>query len=157
MNSNEQTPEENNSPASLKLDLRTLVNADEALLQRLRGRAQFFLDGGHHERALIMLDMLDSLEPGNIDVDLWTIDVLLKLGRSDAADEKLQSLLAAQPDNPDLRVSQAELWLQTGEPGRAAALLRELVSNLDADGQHESLACRRARRVYARGQALLSN
>lgn len=134
-------------------ELHEIVGLGPDNIAQLRGRAQFFLDGGHLERALIMLEMLEALDRTDMQPALWAVDVLLKLGSSDAADEKLDEMSLRFADCHDLKVSRAELYLQTGRPYDAAGLLKQV---LDADSLGKTEAGRRAHTVYARGKAMFA-
>ncbi len=132
-------------------ELRHIIGMSDDAFSQLQGRAQFFIDGGHLERALIMLEMLEALDRTRMHVPLWTVDILLKLGRSDAAEEKLRELRERFGDTTDIQVSTAELLLQTGRPYDAASLLHAVIEN-DMDATTE--AGLRARSIFARGRAM---
>ena len=74
-------------------ELKDLLGLEPDYLEQLEGRAQFFIDGGHHERAVMMLEMIEELDRTQKLPTLLAIDSLLALGRSDAAEEKVRGLL----------------------------------------------------------------
>ena len=130
-----------------KVELRTLLGMTPEYVQLLRGRAQFYLDGKHHERALIMLEMLEELDRTDTLPTLLAISTLLELGRSDAAEEKVTALLTRTPNDPDALVAKAELQIAVGELAPAAATLAKVV---EADPQAKTSAGKRARVVAQR-------
>ncbi len=130
-----------------KVELVQLLGMAPDYVAKLRGRAQFFLDGGHHERALIMLGMLEELDRTDKLPTLLAIEVLLSLGRSDEAEAKVESLLARFPEDPEVVVAKAELHIAIGEMAPAAALLERIIAG-DPDGQ--TVAGQRARAVAQR-------
>lgn len=136
-----------------KQELVELLGVDADTLDKLRGRAQFFLDGGHRERALIMLEMLEELDRRDKLPTLLAVEVLLDLGRSDAAHEKIFGLLARDGQDPDALVALAELKLATGELAPAADLLRQV---LERDPERKTPAGARAHAVAARAHARLA-
>ncbi|MEK7703776.1 MAG: tetratricopeptide repeat protein [Myxococcota bacterium] len=136
-----------------KIELVDLLGVDADTLDKLRGRAQFFLDGGHRERALIMLEMLEELDRRDKLPTLLAIEVLLELGRSDAARDKIDALLARDAHDPDALVALAELRLATGELVAAANLLRTVI---EVDPDAKTSAGARAQAVAARAHARLS-
>lgn len=127
-------------------ELKDLLGLGPDHLERLRGRAQFFIDGGHYERALIMLEMLEALDRNDTLPTLLAIDSLLALGRSDGAEAKARALLARDPDDGDALVALAEVQIAVGDLVPAAATLERVVTR-DPDGVTE--AGRRALAVAA--------
>ncbi|MEL6547243.1 MAG: hypothetical protein AAFQ82_21645, partial [Myxococcota bacterium] len=63
-----------------KVELGELLGMGAERLEQLKGRAQFYLDGGHHERALIMLEMIEELDRTDHTAKLLAVEVLLALG-----------------------------------------------------------------------------
>ncbi len=118
-------------------ELRDILGMNAELVEQLKGRAQFFLDGGHDERALIMLEMLEELDRTDATPTLLAIETLLKLGLSDRAQEKVETLLARTPDDPDALVARAQLELSTGRWVAAAATLERVV-NRDPEAKMEA-------------------
>lgn len=124
-----------------KSELYELLEMSPELLEQLRGRTQFFLDGGHDERALIMLEMLEELDRTSSVSTLLAIDVLLRLGFSDRAEEKVAHLLARDAADPEARVAKAQLELSTGRWHDAAETLAGVI---DEDPDGDKPATRRA-------------
>ena len=137
--------------AAGKVEIKDLIGLAPAEVEGLQGRAQFFLEGRHDERALIMLEMLEELDRTDPLPSLLAIEVLLRLGQSDAAEEKIATLLQRRPDDPEVLVAQAELLIQTGQLVPAAALLERV---LGKDSDAKTPAGQRARAVAARASAL---
>jgi predicted Zn-dependent protease len=135
-----------------RLEMKSLLHLSADDLAKLRGRAQFFYDGHHDERALIMLEMLEELDRHDTLPTLMAIDVLLRLGRSDSAEEKIDRLLARDPTDADALVAQAELHLACGRLVPAAAILAQVI---ERDPDTKTAAGQRARVVAARGYALV--
>ncbi len=133
-------------------ELREVLGVDAGYLRQLKGRAQFFLEGGHHERALIVLELLEALDEGDTAVTLAAIDVLVALGRTDAAEERVQRLLSRDPRDTQALVAKAHVLLSAGELGPAAALLAQVIA---ADPSGTSAASRRARAIAAAAHARL--
>ena len=79
-------------------ELEDLLGLTPQYMDGLRGRAQFFIDGGHQERALMMLEMLEELDRTDVQPTLLAVEVLLKMGDSDRAEEKINELLERRPD-----------------------------------------------------------
>ena len=130
-----------------EVELRELLGLDPDYLDQLRGRAQWYLDGGHDDRALIMLEMLEALDRKDKLPALHAVDVLLRLGRSTEARAKVEALLERDPDDADALVALAEVRIAAGELAPAAELLERVVRN-DPDGR--TLAGARARVVASR-------
>jgi len=128
-------------------ELRDLLGIDSGYLELLRGRAQLFIDGGHTERALIMLEMLEELDRKDPVPSLIAADLLLREGRSDEAEAKIDRVLARSPNEPQALVARAELLIAIGELTSAAAILRQVIAG-DPDGK--TAAGRRALAVAAR-------
>lgn len=135
-----------------KTELKDLIGLDADHLEQLKGRAQFFLDGEHHERALIMLEMLEELDRSDTLPTLLAIDLLLGQGNSDAAEEKIETLLARDPDDADALVAKAQLLVQTGQMVPAAELLERVIAE---DPDATSDAGKRAQALAARAHDLL--
>lgn len=135
-----------------KAELKDLLGFSPEYVKKLKGRTQFFLDGGHKERALMMLEMLEELDRKDTLPTLLAIDILLQLGKSDAAEEKVNTLLTRRPDDPDALVALAELKLAIGELVPAAKALKKVV---DKDPKGTTAAGKRARAVAARAHARL--
>ena len=95
-----------------------------------------------------MLEMLEELDRTDTLPTLHAIDVLLVLGRSDAAEAKINRLLSRNRRDPMARVAQAELLIRGGQLLPAAKLLEQVVAE-DPVGA----AARRAVAVAARTQA----
>ncbi len=134
-------------------ELGELVGVTEEELELLKGRAQYFLDGGHDERALMMLEMIEALSRKEKLATLLAVEVLLRLGRSDAAEQKIEALLARDPDDADALVAKAELLIATGAMAPAAELLTRVLA---ADGEGRTAAGARARAVAHRAHTLVS-
>lgn len=131
-------------------ELEEILGLDAEYMQALRGRAQFFLDEGHDERALIMLEMLEELDRRDPMPLLLGVEVLLRLGRSSDARRKIETLLARDPHSLDARVAKAEVELATGSWVQAAATLADVLAR-DAAGS--SPAAKRALALAARAHA----
>lgn len=140
--------------AAGKVELKDLVGIEPAHFEELKGRAQFFLDGGHHERALIMLEMIEELDRTDPLPSLLAVQILLARGESDAAEEKLERLFASCPDNPDVLVAKAELLIQIGQMAPAAELLAQVI---DRDPNANTDATKRAQAVAAKANAMLES
>ena len=128
-------------------ELKDLVDLDPDYLEQIKGRAQFFVDGGHTERALIMLEMLEELDRKDPLPSLLAIDLLLGDGRSDDAEAKIDMLQERHPNSPDVAVARAQLLVQTGQLVGAAALLEGVLA---ADPEATTDAGQRARALAAR-------
>ena len=137
--------------AAGKVEIKDLIGLAPAEIEALRGRAQFFFDGQHDERALIMLEMLEELDRTDPAPSLLAVEVLLRQGRSDAAEEKITALLQRRPDDPEVLVAQAELLIQTGQLVPAAAILERVLAQ---DPNATTPAAQRARAVASRASAL---
>ena len=124
-----------------KVELRELLESDAELLAKRKGRAQFFIDGGHDERAVIMLEMLEELDRTDRTATLLAVEILLKLGLSDRAEEKVHALLERDAGDPDARVARAQLDLSTGRWYDAAATLQSVI---DEDPEFSKPATQRA-------------
>lgn len=137
-----------------EVELKDLLGLSPEYVADLRGRAQFFLDGGHDERALIMLELLEDLDRTDMVPTLLAVDVLLRLGRSDAAQAKADALSACAPQCDDAQVACAKVKLAIGEWARAAQLLKGVLAR---DPQARTSAGRSARALaneaYARFEA----
>ena len=120
-----------------EVELRELAQLSPEQLHQLRMRAQAFIDGGHDERALVMLEMLEELDRKDETATLKAIDTLLALGKSGEAMTKVRRLLVANPKSFDGRLARAKVELATGEWALAAATLQQLV-NEDPTAQTES-------------------
>ncbi len=120
-----------------EVELRDLARLSPEQLLQLRKRAQMFIDGGHDERALVMLEMLEELDRNDTTATLKSIDTLLALGKSGEAMDKVQRLLAAAPGSYDGRLARAKVELATGQWALAATTLQQLVEE-DPDAQTES-------------------
>ncbi|MEM6730092.1 MAG: tetratricopeptide repeat protein [Myxococcota bacterium] len=118
-------------------ELRDILGMNAELVAQLKGRAQFFLDGGHDERALIMLEMLEELDRTDRVPTLLAIETLLKLGLSDRAEEKVTKLLERAPEDPDALVAKAQLELSTGRWHEAARTIKRVVDG-DPNAEHEA-------------------
>ena len=108
--------------AAGKVELKDLIGLDAAELEGLQGRAQFFLDGKHDERALIMLEMLEELDRTDPLPTLLAVEVLLRLGRSDAAEEKVEALLRRRPGDPDPAANKTVRFVPMKRAGAAEDL-----------------------------------
>jgi predicted Zn-dependent protease len=129
-----------------KVELAELIGLDAPTMRNLRGRAQLFLDGGHHERALIMLEMLEALDRKDPLPKLLAIGVLLELGRSDEAEQKLDEL---DPKEPATQVARAELLVASGQLAPAAKLLQQVVDRHPST-EHARRALAVAKRAHDR-------
>lgn len=135
-----------------KKELGETLGLGAEAIETLRGRAQFFIDGGHHERALMMLEMLAALDRNDLVVALLVVETQLALGLSDAADGKLDELEAHFGKHADITVSRADLLLRTGHIAPAAELLRQVLAE---DPQAQTRAGQRAQAVAHRGAQML--
>ena len=135
-------------------ELRDLIALDPSYIAQLRGRAQFFLEGGHHDRALIMLEMLEEIDRTDALPTLLAVEVLLKQGHSDRAEQKILRLLERHPNSAEARVAHAELLIQTGELVAAAAILEGVIA---ADPRGRTDAGRRAQGVAGRAYDLFES
>jgi predicted Zn-dependent protease len=135
-----------------RLELKHLLGIDPSYLELLRGRAQLFIDGGHTERALIMLEMLEELDRNDPMPSLIAAELLLGEGRSDEAEAKIDAILARTPGEALALVARAELKIAIGELVPAAALLARVIGG---DPEGRTAAGRRALAVAARAQRQL--
>jgi len=135
------------------IELKDLLGLGPDFLEQLKGRAQFFIDGGHHERAVMMLEMLEELDRADSLPTLLAIDSLLAQGHSDAAEAKVRALLERDPESPDALVALAEVQIAAGEMVPAA---ETLVRVIDTDPEGTTDAGRRAMAVAAAAHARLA-
>jgi tetratricopeptide (TPR) repeat protein len=131
-------------------ELKDLLEVEPAYMEELKGRAQFFVDGGHDERALIMLEMIEELDRSDPMPHLLAAELLLKEGRSDAAQEKIEMVLERDPEHADALVAKAELRIATGDLVEAAMLLGKVI---DRDPDATTDAGKRAQSVAAAAHA----
>ncbi|MEM6533428.1 MAG: tetratricopeptide repeat protein [Myxococcota bacterium] len=124
-----------------EVELRDLLGLDTQLLEQIKGRAQFFVDGEHSERALILLEMLEELDRNDRTASLIAIEVLLREGLSDRAQAKVEMLLTRAPEDPDVLVAKAQYELAVGRWHEAAATLERVI---EADPGAEAEATQRA-------------
>ena len=117
-----------------KAELHEILELEPDYVEQLRGRAQFFVDGGHVERALIMLGMLEELDRTDPTASLIAAELLLAEGSSDAAAEKIGQVLERDPNNADALVASAELKIATGQLVPAAKVLEKVIS-IDPEGK----------------------
>lgn len=137
-----------------KVELKDLIALDGDYMEQLKGRAQFFLDGKHHERALIMLEMLEELDRRD-PLPTWLgIEILLEMGQSDSAGEKVDLLRERHGDAPEVWVAEAELLMGLGQLVPAAAAIEKVLAK-DPDGKTPAGA--RALSLAARGHALFES
>ena len=127
--------------AANEMELKDLLGMEAAYIEVLKGRAQLFVEGGRTERALIMLEMLEALDRRDVTPSLVAAELLIKEGRSDAAEAKIESILARMPEHPDALVAKAELKIAIGELAPAAAILKKVI---DGDPQASTAAGKRA-------------
>ena len=78
------------------------------------------------------------------------VELLLKDGRSDAAQEKIEAILERQPSNADALVAKAQLRIATGDLVEAATILEGVINN---DPDAETDAGKRAQVVAAEAHA----
>lgn len=123
------------------LELKDLLGLDPHVIEQLKGRAQFFVDGEHDERALLMLEMLEELDRTDPTASVLAVEILLKLGLSDRAEEKVSTWLERAPEHPDVLVAKAQLELSVGRWVDAATTLEQVIS---ADPDSERPATQRA-------------
>lgn len=135
-------------------ELKDLLGLEPECLEQLRGRAQFFVDEGHLERALMMLEMLGELDRTDSLVTLLTIDTLLALGRSNEAEARVRSLLERNPEEASAIVALAEVQIAGGELAEAAQTLARVI---DADPEGMTEAGQRARAVAALAHARVTS
>ncbi len=133
-----------------KAELHQILELAPGYVEQLKGRTQLFLDGGHTERALIMLDMLEELDRTDPTPSLVAAKLLLDDGRSDAAQEKIERVLKRDPKNPDGLVALAELEIATADLVGAAEILACVIDK-DPDGKTD--AGKRALAVAAEAHA----
>jgi thioredoxin-like negative regulator of GroEL len=81
---------------------------------------------------------------------LLAAELLLADGRSDAAQAKIEAVLARQPEHADAQVAMAELRIATGDMVAAATLLGQVI---DADPEARTEAGKRAQNVAAAAHA----
>ncbi len=137
-----------------KREMHQILEMSAEQLQALRGRAQFFFDGEHDERALIMLEMLEELDRTDARPTFMAIDVLLRMGHSDAAKAKVQALATRHPSSADALIARAQVELALGEWANAAKTLGE-VAKRDPSAKSEAgkLGRALAARAYATFEA----
>ncbi len=134
-----------------EVEMRELAGlAPEQLLQ-LKKRTQFFLDGNHDERALVMLEMLEELDRKDTAATIKAVDVLLGLGRSGEAMEKVQRLLTADPKHYEGRLARAKVEIATGQWALAAMTLQQLI---DEDPKATTDAAKRAHALARQAHAM---
>lgn len=124
-----------------QLELREVMGLPDALMDQFYARAQFFVSGGHWERALIMLERLEELDRKDLRPVLAAADVLVELGRSFEAEARLLRVLAAEPDHLDALACMVRVHLARADVHGAADMLRRIQS---IDPQYVSPAARRA-------------
>lgn len=124
-----------------EVELKDILGLDSQFLEQLKGRAQFFVDGEHHERALIMLEMLEELDRQDHTAALMAVELLLQQGLSDRAQAKIEDLLERAPNSADVLVAKAQYELATGRWHDAAATIATVV---EADPNAEKEATKRA-------------
>ena len=134
------------------IELKDLLGLSPEYVESLKGRAQFFLDEGHAERALLMLDMLEELDRTDPKPTLAAVALSLSRGESTAAAARVDRLLARRPDLPEALVARAEIMASGGELASAAALLRRVIA---ADPHGMTVAGCRAKNVVASVSAKL--
>lgn len=134
------------------VELKQLLGLSEDYLSALKGRAQFFVDGGHRERALIMLEMLCALDRHDPAPALLAAELYLEDGASDTAEAHIEAVLARAPNCAEALVAKAELLLRSGELTSAAALLRSVLAT---DSRGQTSAGQRALAVAAQAHARL--
>ncbi len=118
-----------NKKLNISKEMIQILGISEDEHEALRGRAQFYLDGGHDERALIMLEMLEELDKRDETATLLAIDVLLRLGRSSDADKKAQYLIRKNPKSLDGQLALAQISLAKAEFFEAANYLEKVIQN----------------------------
>jgi tetratricopeptide (TPR) repeat protein len=133
-----------------KIELASILEMTPQQMEQLRGRAQFFVDGEHDERAIIMLEMLEELDRTDIRPTLVAIDVLLRMGQSDAAKAKVDMLFARDAKSLDALTARAKVELAMGDWGKAAATLKELAAK---DPNAKTDAGKRGRAIAAKAHA----
>lgn len=109
-----------------KAELKDLLDVAPETMEALKGRAQFLMDGGQDERALIVIEMIEELDRSDPMPHLLAATLLLRAGRSDAAQKKIERVLERHPDHPDALVSMAELRIATGNLVEASKLLEKV-------------------------------
>ena len=147
MNSATITPQQIEAYTTGEVELSELLQLEPHYIEQLRGRAQFFIDGDHIERALMMLDMLEELDRTEPLPTLVAIELLLRHGRSDAAELRIEGLLQHCPNSAAARVARAELLVQTGQLVAAAAMLEQVFGE---DPEAHTEPGRRAQALAAR-------
>lgn len=110
-----------------EVEMRELAQLSPEQLLQLKKRTQFFLDGNHDERALVMLEMLEELDRKDTTATIKSVDVLLGLGRSGEAMEKVSRLLAADPKHYEGRLARAKVEIAMGQWALAATTLQQLI------------------------------
>jgi tetratricopeptide (TPR) repeat protein len=82
--------------------------------------------------ALYYLSEAIRLDPGRVDIAMRLADVLLVSGRTDEAEQVIDTALASHPDSPVVYITQAELFLFRNDPERALAAALK-ATELDPD------------------------
>lgn len=113
-----------------KKELKDLLGFSQQDIVNLKGRAQFFLDGGHEERALIMLEMVEELDRKDSAATLAAARLLARRGESTSALEKLTLLKYRLGELPMILFLEAEILVNIGRVVEAAPLLRSVVVNV---------------------------
>lgn len=134
-----------------EVEVRDLAKLTPQAITQLKRRTQMFLDGGHDERALVMLEMLEELDRKDAMVVLAAVDVLVRLGRSGDAAAKVERLLAVAPKSYEGRVAKARVEVATGAWPAAAATLASL---LKEDPRAATEAGKRAHALAREAHAL---
>lgn len=132
------------------MELASILEMTPQQMEQLRGRAQFFVDGEHDERAVIMLEMLEELDRTDTRPTQVVIDVLLRMGQSDAAKAKVDRLLARDPKSLDALTARAKVELAMGDWVKAAATLKDVAAK---DPTAKTDAGKRGRALAAKAYA----
>jgi predicted Zn-dependent protease len=117
--------------------MQELVQLSAEQLAALRKRAQALIDAGHDEGALVLIEMLTELDRRDQRAALKAVDLLLGLGRSTEAAERVTVILKADPMSYDGLLARAKVALATGAWGLAAATLEDLIKR-DPEAKTES-------------------
>jgi predicted Zn-dependent protease len=131
--------------------LKDALGISTEYLSQLRGRAQYYVDAGQWERALIMLDMVAALDRSDSAAELLAAEVELRMGRSFAAESRIRAVLESQPDSVDAHLASAAVYMARANLTDARACVGRASEHGRAQGQaDEDPAMRRLRAVSER-------
>lgn len=115
-----------------EIELPKILGIDAAAIERLRARAQFYINDEQLERALIMLRMVSVLDGTDTMAAVVTARLLLKLGRGSEAESLLERIVAREPDHLEALAATARVHCEAGQLPRAALAI-ERILRLDPD------------------------